>query len=104
MSLTALFGQIPLSPSLSVRLIALVVVEVVLLILVVLFYLKYDQLKKIPVDEWWERRKRAGVSPRVDRMMRASHEQYIAERREAAESGLLDAGESRPAPGEPPGA
>ena len=35
MSLTALLGQIPLSPPLSVRLIALVVIEVVLLALVV---------------------------------------------------------------------
>ncbi len=36
--------------------------------------------------------------------MRESHEQYLAERREAAESGQLDAGESRPSPGDPPGA
>ncbi len=79
------------------RLIALVVIEVVLLALVVALYVRYEQLKKIPVDEWWERRRRAGVSPRVDRMMRESHEQYLAEQREAAESGLLDAGESRPA-------
>ena len=94
---SSLLGQIPLSPPLSVRLIALVVIEVVLLVLVVALYMRYDQLKKIPVDEWWERRRRAGVSPRVDRMMRESHEQYLAEQREAAESGLLDAGESRPA-------
>ena len=100
MSLYALVAGIPLAPPLSARLIALVVIEVVLLILVVLFYLKYDQLKKIPVDEWWERRQRAGVSPRVQRMMRESHEQYLAEQREAAESGLLDAGESRPGAGE----
>jgi hypothetical protein len=92
----SLLGQIPLSPPLSVRLIALAVIEVVLLALVVMLYLRYDQLKKIPVDEWWERRRRAGVSPRVERMMRESHEQYLAERREAAESGLLDAGETRP--------
>jgi len=102
MLLAPLLGQIPLSPPLSVRLIALVVIEVVLLILAFLLYLRYDQLKKIPVDEWWERRRRAGVSPRVERMMRESHEQYLAEQREAAESGLLDAGESRPeAPGAP---
>ena len=101
MSLTALLGQIPLSPPLNVRLIALVVIEVVLLALVVALWIKYEQFKKISVDEWWERRRRAGVSPRVERMMRESHDQYLAERAEAAESGQLD-GESRPAPGEPP--
>lgn len=104
MSLKALFGQIPLSPPLGVRFIALVVIEVVLLALVVVLWARYEQFKKISVDEWWERRRRAGVSPRVERMMRESHEQYLAERREASESGLLDAGESRSAPGEPPGA
>ena len=92
----SLLGQIPLSPPLSVRLIALAVIEVVLLALVVMLYLRYEELKRIPVDEWWERRRRAGVSPRVERMMRESHEQYLAEQREAAESGLLDAGEARP--------
>jgi hypothetical protein len=95
MSAVGLLAQIPLAPSLSVRLIALAVIEVVLLILVVILWIKYDQLKKVPVDEWWERRQRAGVSPRVRRMMRESHEQYLAERREAAESGALE-GESRP--------
>jgi len=93
-----LLGQIPLSPPLSVRLIALVVIEIVLLALVIALYVRYDQFKQIPVDEWWERRRRAGVSPRVERMMRESHEQYLAEQHEAAESGLLDAGESRPSP------
>ena len=101
MSLTALLGQIPLSPPLNVRLIALVVIEVVLLALVVALWFKYEQFKKISVDEWWERRRRAGVSPRVERMMRESHDQYLAERAEAAESGQLD-GESRPARGDPP--
>ena len=92
LSLVALIGQIPLSPPLSVRLIAFVVIEVVLLVLVVLLWVRYDQLKKIPVDEWWERRRRAGVSPRVQRMMRESHEQYLAERREAGESGETPSG------------
>jgi hypothetical protein len=86
-----------------VRLIALVVVEVVLLALAAVLWVKYEQFKKVPVDEWWERRKRAGVSPRVERMMRESHEQYLAERREAAEDGVLGAGESRAASDEPPG-
>ena len=101
MSLTALLGQISLSPPLNVRLIALVVIEVVLLALVVALWFKYEQFKKISVDEWWERRRRAGVSPRVERMMRESHDQYLAERAEAAESGQLD-GESRPARGDLP--
>ncbi len=74
MSLTALLGQISLSPPLNVRLIALVVIEVVLLALVVALWFKYEQFKKISVDEWWERRRRAGVSPRVERMMRESHD------------------------------
>ena len=87
MNLPALIGQIPLSPPLGVRLIALVVIEVVLLVLVALLWVRYQQLKKIPVDEWWERRRRAGVSPRVQRMMDESHEQYLAERREVGESG-----------------
>jgi len=94
MSLTALLGQIPLSPPLSVRLIALAVIEVALLALVVALWIKYDQLKKIPVDEWWTRRRRAGVSPRVERMMRESHEQYLAERREATANG--DSGPPEP--------
>jgi hypothetical protein len=72
-------AQIPLSPSLGARLIALLVVEVVLLILVAVLWIKYEELKKVSVDEWWERRKKAGVSPRVQRMMRESHEQWEAD-------------------------
>ena len=104
MSLTVLLGQIPLSPPLNVRLIALLVVEVVLLILVVVLWLKYEQFKKVPVDEWWQRRKRAGVSPRVERMMRESHDAWLGEQNEAAESGLTGGGESlpvQPRPSEP---
>ena len=98
-------AQIPLAPSLGVRLVALVVVEVVLLVLVVLLWILYERFKKVPVDEWWERRQRAGVSPRVRRMMEESHEQYLAELREAAESGELPPGEaSEPAAGAPPDA
>jgi hypothetical protein len=102
MSPTALLGQIPLSPPLNVRLIAFVVIEVVLLTLVVVLWIKYEQFKRISVDEWWDRRRRAGVSPRVERMMRESHDQYLAERREAAGNGLPDAGEPPRAAGEPP--
>ncbi len=87
MSLLALIGQVPLSPPLGVRLIALVVIEVVLVVLVALLWARYRQFKQVSVDEWWERRRRAGVSPRVQRMMHESHEQYLAEQREAGESG-----------------
>jgi hypothetical protein len=97
MSLTAVLAQIPLAPPLDTRLIALVVVEVLLAVLVVLLWIRYDQLKRVPVDEWWERRQRAGVSPRVRRMMDASHEQYLAEQRGASESGELRDGETRSA-------
>ena len=74
-------------------------VEVVLLILVVVLWLKYEQLKTVSVDEWWQRRKRAGVSRRVERMMRESHDAWLAEQGETAESGLTGAG--APAPAEP---
>jgi hypothetical protein len=102
MTLTVLLGQIPLSPPLSVRLIALAVVEVVLLILVVVLWLKYEQLKTVSVDEWWQRRKQAGVSPRVERMMRESHDAWLSERSEAAESGPTGGGESLPVQPRPP--
>ncbi len=98
MTLAALLGQIPLSPPLNVRLIALVVVEVVLLALVVVLWLKYEQLKTVSVDEWWERRKQAGVSRRVERMMRESHEAWLAEQGQTTESGLTG---GAPAPDEP---
>ncbi len=87
---TGIIAQIPLSPPLNVRMIALAVVEVVLLALAVALWLKYEQLKKVSVDEWWERRRRAGISPRVRRMIQESHEQYLADRREAGESAEID--------------
>ena len=68
MSLSVLLGQIPLSPP----------------------------LKKVSVDEWWQRRQRAGVSPRVERMMRESHDAWLGERSEAAESGPTGGDESVP--------
>ncbi len=102
MSLSVLLGQIPLSPPLNVRLITLVVVEAVLLVLVVVLWLRYEQLKKVSVDEWWQRRKRAGVSPRVERMMRESHDAWLGEQNEAAESGLTGGGESLPVQPRPP--
>ena len=56
---------IPLAPPLSVRLIALAVIEVVLLILVVLLYIRWVQFNNQPLDEWWESRKAEGLSPKT---------------------------------------
>jgi len=56
---------IPLAPPLSVRLIALAVIEVVLLTLVVLLYIRWIQLKNQPLDEWWAGRKAEGLSPKT---------------------------------------
>ena len=56
---------IPLAPSLSVRLIALAVVEVVLLTLVVLLYILWMRYKREPLDEWWARRRKEGLSPKT---------------------------------------
>jgi hypothetical protein len=92
----SLLAQIPLAPPLDVRLVALAVVEVVLLVVAALLWVKYTQLKKVPVDEWWERRKRAGISPRVERMMRESHDQWLAERRRTTEGAEFTDGDSRP--------
>jgi hypothetical protein len=78
----SVLAQIPLSPPLQTRLIALLVVEVVLLLAAFLVWLKYDQLKHLSVDDWWERRQKSGLSPRVQRMIRESEEQYASEKRE----------------------
>jgi hypothetical protein len=56
---------IPLAPALSVRLIALAVVEVVLLTLVVLLYVLWVQYKREPLGEWWARRQKEGLSPKT---------------------------------------
>jgi hypothetical protein len=53
---------IPLAPPLHTRLIALLVIEAALLLLVVLLYLRWVQLKDQPLDKWWERRKKYGLS------------------------------------------
>jgi hypothetical protein len=104
----ALVGQIPLSPPLNTRLITLVVVEIALAILVVLLYLKYKQLKSVPLDEWWARRLE-DATPRMRRMIRESQEIY--EQEQAAARGeqavshseqAASAGEQAAAAGEPP--
>ena len=63
--LATLAQGIPLAPSVSVRLIALAVVEVVLLTLVVLLYVLWMRYKREPLDEWWARRQKEGLSPKT---------------------------------------
>ena len=69
---------IPLAPSLGVRLIALVVIEVVLLTTAVLLYVLWARLKREPLDEWWEGRKRAGFSPRTRALMEEEERERMA--------------------------
>ncbi len=69
---------IPLAPSLQVRLIALVVVELVLLTTAVLLYLLWVRLKGEPLDEWWERRMRGGFSPRTRALMEEEERERLA--------------------------
>jgi hypothetical protein len=90
----SVLAQIPLSPSLRTRLIALLVIEVVLAVVVVASWLKYRQLKHVSIDEWFAERDRH-ASARVRRMMQESHEQWEAERRaaEAAERRAADEAE-----------
>jgi hypothetical protein len=70
---------IPLAPPLQVRLIALLVVEVILIATVVILYIRWAQLKREPLDEWWAGRKKAGFSART----RALMEEEERERRAA---------------------
>ena len=55
-------NNIPLAPPLHTRLLALLVIEAALLLLVALLYLKWVQLRDQSLDEWWERRKKQGLS------------------------------------------
>jgi hypothetical protein len=84
---------IPLAPSLGVRLIALAVVEVILLTTAVLLYVRWAQFKREPLDEWWERRKRSGFSPRTRALMEEEERQRLAAEGVPAE----DAGDGAPA-------
>lgn len=91
-----LVGQIPLSPPLNTRLLALVVVEIVLAVIVVLLYFKYVQLKSVPLDEWWARRLEE-ATPRMRRMIRESQEIYQEEQAAArAEQTQATPGETAP--------
>ena len=100
-ALAAIVAQgIPLAPSLEVRLIALVVVEVVLLTTAVLLYIRWAQLKQEPLDEWWEGRKQAGFSPRTRALMEEEErERLAAEGRRAAGAGAAGAAETGTADG-----
>jgi hypothetical protein len=90
-ALAAIFAQgIPLAPSLEVRLIALAVIEVVLLTTAVLLYIRWAELKKEPLDEWWEGRKKAGFSPRTRALMQEEERERLAAQRAAGGPGAED--------------
>ncbi len=106
MTVAAIVAQgIPLAPSLEVRLIALAVVEVVLLTTAVLLYIRWAQLKREPLDEWWERRKQAGFSPRTRALMdEEEHERLAGEATARAEAGAAGPRGAGPATADgPPG-
>lgn len=69
---------IPLAPALSVRLIALLIVEIVLLTLVVLLYILWIQFKGEPLGEWWARRKAEGLSGKTLGEIEESERERIA--------------------------
>jgi hypothetical protein len=69
---------VPLAPSLSVRLLALLVVEVFLLTLVVLLYVLWVRFKNEPLDEWWARRQEQGLSPKSLAEMEVANEERAA--------------------------
>ena len=90
-ALAAIVAQgIPLAPSLEVRLIAFAVVEVVLLVTAALLYIRWAQLKKEPLDEWWEGRKKAGFSPRVRALMEEEERERVAAEQAAGRPGGED--------------
>jgi hypothetical protein len=89
------------APPLTTRLIALAVIEVVLLVLVVLQYTVWAHFKNQPLDEWWARRKAAGLSPRSEFEMRESERRRQAAAVKAGEEAETPARE--PAQGPPGG-
>ena len=70
---------IPLAPALSVRLVALAVVEAVLLTAAVLLYVRWVQVKARPLEGWWAERQAQGLQARTRYLM----EQSELERRAA---------------------
>lgn len=83
---TMLLGDVPLAPPLSVRLIALVVIEAALLTTAVLLYIRWAQLKREPLDEWWARREAEGLSAKTRFAMEESERERLEAEREAVES------------------
>ena len=75
---------IPLAPPLTVRLIALLVIEMVLIALVMLFYIRWVQLKNQPLDEWWARRKAEGLAPKTLVEIEESERERVAAEEAAA--------------------
>ena len=75
---------VPLAPSLDVRLVALLVIEVVLLALVVLLYIRWVQLKNQPLDEWWAGRKAEGLAPKTLVEIEESERERLAAEQAAA--------------------
>jgi hypothetical protein len=84
---------IPLSPPLVARLIALLVVEAVLLTLVVLLYIRWVQFKNQPLDEWWEGRKAAGLTPTTLAEIEESEKERLAAEAAAAPPGPAGSGD-----------
>jgi hypothetical protein len=83
-------NNMPLAPPLHTRLLALLVIEAALLLIVALLYLKWVQLRDQSLDEWWERRKRQGLS-----------RQSLFEMEESGRKRLAAQGGAPPEPKEP---
>jgi hypothetical protein len=75
---------VPLAPPLTVRLIALLVVEIVLLTLVVLLYIRWVQFKNQPLDEWWAWRQAEGLAPTTLVAIEESERERLAAEEAAA--------------------
>jgi hypothetical protein len=81
-----LLGDVPLAPPLGVRLIALVVIEAALLTTAVLLYIRWVELKREALDEWWARREAEGLSAKTRFAMEESERERREAEREADES------------------
>jgi hypothetical protein len=86
-ALLVLIAQgVPLAPSLTTRLIALLVIEVVLLTLVVLLYVRWVQFKNQPLDEWWAQRRADGLAPATLVEIEAAERERLAAEEAAAQA------------------
>jgi hypothetical protein len=90
---------IPLAPPLHTRVIALFVIEGALLLLVALVYVRWVQLKNEPLDEWWERRKRYGLSRQTLFEIEEAERQRRAAEARRAQHEATEAGEDEAPPG-----